>query len=420
MEYMSGGNLVPRLSDGMEFGEIAKLANQTLSALVFLHEQGIMHRDLKPANILCIKPGHYKIADFGVSKEVAPMLSKQGTVEYMAPEVHDRIPYSYPADIWSLGVVLFECLNSLPDGVPGVNGRRWCEKVLRRCTKYYQWCKDMNASDAVKLTEFIGTAMLHMDPHKRLSAQECLENYQYLWVGLSDSEDSKAGSGANTPTPTHPNGSFPPNPHIESEGNEAGAETSSTAQWNGGEISETGREPQNFHDEDRATVTNAGRTGESLLGRISFSPPSVGEGELYDPGSVLPWPPSIGGGKLYDPANVIPWSASIDGGTLYDPGRTFSSVPSTSERETRARSISDTSMKSWHDSEAPAEGTGGDGSVTPGRRAPYHPGNEVASPGRGYFPPSPWVSSPNQVRSGKSEPSRRQRNRPARRSARGP
>ena len=419
MEYAAGGNLAARFSDGIEFGEIAKLANQTLSALVFLHDQGIMHRDLKPANILCMTPGHYKIADFGVSKEVAPLLSRQGTAEYMAPEVHDRTPYSYPADIWSLGVVLFECLNSLPDGVPGTNGRRWCEKVLSRCRKYCQWCEDVNASDALKLTEFIGTAMLHMDPNKRLSARECLENYRYLWIGLSDSEDSKAGSGANTPTQTHPNGSFPPNPHSESEGNEADAETSSTARWNGGGTSEAGREPQNFRNEDRATVTNHGKITESLLGRISSSPPSVGEEELYDPSSVLPWPPSIGGEKLYDPANVIPWPASIEE-TLYDPGRTVSSVPTTSETEMHNRSLSDTSMKTRRDSNASAEGTEEDGSVTPGRRAPYHPGNEVAAPGRGFFPPSPWVSSPNQVGSGKSEPSRRQANKPARRSARGP
>ena len=419
MEYAAGGSLVRQMSAGIEFGEITKVANQTLSALVFLHDQGIMHRDLKPANILCITLGHYKIADFGVSKEVAPLMSKQGTVEYMAPEVHDRTPYSYPADIWSLGVVLFECLNYLPNGVPGMNGRKWCEKVLSKCRKYCQWCEDMNASDALELTEFIGTAMLHMNPNKRLSARECLENYQYLWVGLSDSEDSKAASGANTPTQMHPNGSFPPNSHNESEVTEVGAETSSTARWNGGGMSEARRKPQNFRNDDRTTVKDHGKAKESLLGSISSSPPSVSEEELYDPSSVLPLPSSIGGGKLYDPANVIPWPASI-GETLEVPGRTILNVPTTSETQTRAHSISDRSMTSRRDSDASAEGAEEDGSVTPGRRAPYHPGNEVAAPGRGFFPPSPWVGLPNLVRSGKSEPSQRQRNKPARRSARGP
>ena len=455
MEYVAGGSLVARSSNDMECGEIAKLANQTLSALVFLHDQGILHRDLKPANILCMTPGHYKIADFRVSKEVATLLNKQGTTEYIAPKVHDRTSYSYPADIWSLGVVLLECLDSLPDGVPGVNGRRWCKKVLSKCKEYNQSCKDMEATDALQLTEFIGTAMLHMDPNKRLSARECLEDYQDLLVCLSDSEDSKAVSGANTPTQTHPNGSFPPNPHNESEGDEAGAETSSTARWNSGGTLEAGREPIHYRNEDGTTVANHGKAGESLLSSISFSPPSVGEGELYEPSSipfspssvgegelyelgsipfsppavgegeyypssVLPWLPSIGEENLYDPANVIPWPASIGGGTLYNPGRTFSSVPSSSQTETRARSISDTSMRSRHGSDALVEGTGEDGSVTPGRRAPYHPGNEVAAPGRGFFPPSPWVSSRNQVRSGKSEPSRRQRKIAARRSARRP
>ena len=307
----------------------------------------------------------------------------------------------------------------LPDGHPATMGRRWYTEILSKLLAYYKWCKK-SKRDTLELTRSVIIAMLHMDADERPSAQRCLEDCQRLRTSFAHNKDGDARIGVKTQTIAHPIGSFPPNSLDDSEGNEVGAKTSSTARWGAGGISEAGREPQNFHDEDRATVTKAGKTGESLLGRISFSTPSIGEGELYDPSSVLPWPPSIGGGKLYDPANVIPWSASIGGGTLYDPGRTFSNVPSTSETETRARSMSDTSMRSWRDSDAPIEGTGEDGSVTPGRRAPYHPGNEAASPGRGYFPPSPWVSSPNQDRPGKSEPSRRQRIRPARRSARGP
>lgn len=82
MEYVAGGTLLQRLRVDMEFGEVAHLAHQTLAAVFFLHDQGVMHRDIKPANILCVTPDHYKLADFGVSKDVAPFLSKEGTAEY--------------------------------------------------------------------------------------------------------------------------------------------------------------------------------------------------------------------------------------------------------------------------------------------------------------------------------------------------
>ena len=107
MEYASGGNLAQQTIKRMGFGEITNLANQTLAALVFLHDHKILHRDIKPQNILCVTPNHYKLADFGVSKELASSLSKQGTAEYMAPEVFNQTPYSSSADIVSKEVFIF-------------------------------------------------------------------------------------------------------------------------------------------------------------------------------------------------------------------------------------------------------------------------------------------------------------------------
>ena len=307
----------------------------------------------------------------------------------------------------------------LPDGHPGTMGRRWYTEILRNLLAYFERCEETQ-KDTLEFTRSITISMLEMDADKRPSAQECLQKCQRLQADVAHNEDQVAGIGEDTLKPAHPNRSFPPNSLDDSEGDEVGTSSSSTVRWHNEGMSEAGREPQNFRYEDTATITHHSKASESLLGSISSSPPSVGEEDLYDPSNALPWPPSIGGGKLYDPANVIPWHTSIGGGTLSDPGRTISSVPSTSRTETGARSISDTSMKSRRNSDASADGTGEDGSVTPGRRAPYHPGNEVTAPGRGFFPPSPWVFSPNQVRSGKSEPARRQREQAARGSARGP
>ena len=374
MEYVAGGNLSQQISTGMEFGKIANLANQILSALVFLHDQGVLHRDIKPANILCVTPDHYKLADFGVSKEVAPSLSRQGTTEYMAPEVFDLAPYSFTADIWSLGVVLLECMAGLPDGHPG-NGRKWYKELFAILLAYHRQCVQILAEgDALDFIRFVKTALLQLKPDKRLSARKCLEDYQELLQRLAHNIDLDAGSGANTPTQAHPHGSFRTNSLEASEDNDAGEETSRTAQSNDGGTPEEGRE---YRNEDRPTMTSFDKARDLLLGSLASPTPSIGERKLHDSRSFPFTPASIVEERIYDPANVIPWPTSSAKGVLYDPGRVISSIPSTS-------SVSDASTKSRRDSDASAKDVEEDGSVTPRRRAPYHPGNEAASPGLGY------------------------------------
>lgn len=386
MEYVAGGNLVHRMRTDFGFSETVNLANQTLAALVFLHEQGVMHRDIKPSNILCVTPDHYKLADFGVSREIAPKLSRQGTAEYMAPEVYDLGPYSYPADIWSVGVVLLECLFGLPDGYPGASGRKWYQEVFARLMVYYQQYVKRPEDEVFKVIRFIKDAMLQMDADERLSARDCLESFQHLQQRLAHTEDRDARSGSNVPTQVYPNESFQPNSHSHPVSDAADEDTLSTVRWNAGATAEEGREPQNARNEDRVTVTNVVAAEESLLRRLSPHPPSFSGEESYDPNNLISGPPSIGGGTLHDPSRII------------------SEGPPMSEPGAQAHSRSDASVKRQRDSDGSGEGVEEDGSVTPGRRAPYHPGNEAAGPGLGYFPPSPWVGSRKRIRSAVSEP----------------
>ena len=85
------------------------------SALRYCHEDlRIMHRDIKPANILLDQLGTLKLADFGLSKSLDPStdLAKTyvGTPLYMSPEQCAGQPYSFSADMWSLGVVAYELM----------------------------------------------------------------------------------------------------------------------------------------------------------------------------------------------------------------------------------------------------------------------------------------------------------------------
>ncbi|EFC38238.1 predicted protein [Naegleria gruberi] len=116
LEYVDGGTLEHfiKTSGPMDERTVSVVVSQVLMGLEYLHSKRIIHRDLKPANILISGKGVVKITDFGVSAQLlnieAIRTSCVGTPHYSAPEVIMVKPYSFTADIWSLGCVVFELL----------------------------------------------------------------------------------------------------------------------------------------------------------------------------------------------------------------------------------------------------------------------------------------------------------------------
>eukprot|EP00743_Colponemidia_sp_Colp-15_P004844 GILK01005219.1.p1 GENE.GILK01005219.1~~GILK01005219.1.p1 ORF type:complete len:1034 (+),score=99.99 GILK01005219.1:88-3189(+) len=118
IEYVDGGTLSDLLKSstegcGLSPFEVIAYVTQILRGLDYLHKHQIIHRDLKPSNILLTKDhSTIKISDFGVATQVAEVESLRrsciGTPWYMAPEVILLEPYSFKADIWSLGCVTLE------------------------------------------------------------------------------------------------------------------------------------------------------------------------------------------------------------------------------------------------------------------------------------------------------------------------
>ena len=94
--------------------EVLKLGIDLCSALILCEKNNIIHRDIKPDNIFVSDNGDFKLGDFGIARVASKTMSnmtKRGTLNYMAPEVFINEPYNHRADIYSLGIVLYQLMN---------------------------------------------------------------------------------------------------------------------------------------------------------------------------------------------------------------------------------------------------------------------------------------------------------------------
>jgi serine/threonine-protein kinase len=111
-----GETLRARLSreGSISMRETIEIARQIAAGLQAAHAEGIVHRDLKPANVMLLPDGSVRILDFGLAKARDHSLStisvRLGTVSYMSPEQIRAGNLDARADLWALGVVLYEML----------------------------------------------------------------------------------------------------------------------------------------------------------------------------------------------------------------------------------------------------------------------------------------------------------------------
>jgi serine/threonine protein kinase/photosystem II stability/assembly factor-like uncharacterized protein len=124
MELVQGrpfGEMIGPL--GMPFETLARYGVQIADALAHAHDRGIVHRDLKSANVAVTAEGRVKVLDFGLARRIGPDSPDNatrslasfaegtgltGTLPYMSPEQFRGEPTDHRADIWALGILLYE------------------------------------------------------------------------------------------------------------------------------------------------------------------------------------------------------------------------------------------------------------------------------------------------------------------------
>jgi tetratricopeptide (TPR) repeat protein len=110
MELLESPVPLVRAAKQCDLNGKVSLLLELLQALVYLHRHAIVHHDLKPSNVLVDSSGHVRVVDFGLALRTQLTTRRAGTLAYMAPEVITGGVATEATDLYSFGVLAYECL----------------------------------------------------------------------------------------------------------------------------------------------------------------------------------------------------------------------------------------------------------------------------------------------------------------------
>jgi serine/threonine-protein kinase len=141
MELVDGEDLKTRLrrEGALDPQEAARICAEVGRGLAYAHAQGVVHRDIKAQNVLLTRDGGVKLTDFGIARlmeaDAQPGLTSTdmlvGSADYLSPEQADGRPLDARTDVYSLGIVLYECLT----GELPFKGEGFVAVAMKQCNE---------------------------------------------------------------------------------------------------------------------------------------------------------------------------------------------------------------------------------------------------------------------------------------------
>ena len=220
MEYVSGEALNKKLNALSEAGirlplsDTIRIIATICDAIDYAHQRRMIHRDLKPANIILNLIGEPILMDFGIAKIVGGMVHTQtgatiGTADYMSPEQWRGEEVDHRADIYALGIILFELLS----GAPPFQGDSTYTLMTQHLTAPIPDIRQINANTpnslvaiiekalakdrndryqtAVEMANALRTAAVHVQSPTDTLAARHLDRLSVLWQGAQDLYDDR-------------------------------------------------------------------------------------------------------------------------------------------------------------------------------------------------------------------------------------
>ena len=177
MEYIEGITLKEYIGQQgqLSWKETVYFLAQILRALQHAHDKGIIHRDVKPQNILLLENGTIKVTDFGIARMAHSETSTAagsavGSVHYISPEQAKGEPTDNKADIYSVGVVLYEMLT----GTVPFDGDTAVSVALMQLQKEPRHPREINPNIPIGLEQITMRAMQKRPRDRYQSASEML------------------------------------------------------------------------------------------------------------------------------------------------------------------------------------------------------------------------------------------------------
>ena len=191
MEYVAGEDLKRfiRRAGTLTSGKAIEIAKQVCEGLAEAHRQGVIHRDLKPQNIMVDQDGNAKIMDFGIARFVdTDRMTGSGvmigTPEYMSPEQAELKDVDKRADIYSLGIILYEMVS----GRVPFDGETPLSIAMKHKTEKPRNVREWNPQISGELAAVISKCMEKPAADRFQSAYELMDELTRVEQNLSTAE----------------------------------------------------------------------------------------------------------------------------------------------------------------------------------------------------------------------------------------